>query len=206
MRVPVIGITGPIASGKSTVARVIAARGGALIDCDALGARALDAVDVRRRLVAAFGAGILGPRGSVSRRKLARVVFQSDRNLDRLNEIVRRRLKRIISEEVMRRREDAPYIVLDAVLLFQYTFRFKIDYVIATNSSPARRARRIMRRDGVSRAEALARIERQRKLEEGWRRADVVIGTDRPLTRVRRDAARVRDRFLASAAEIRRKR
>ena len=84
MRVPVIGVTGPIASGKTTVARIIAAAGGALVDCDALGARALEAPEVRASIVDAFGAGVLGAGGSVSRAKLARIVFASDRDLERL--------------------------------------------------------------------------------------------------------------------------
>jgi dephospho-CoA kinase len=169
MRVPVIGVTGPIASGKTTVARFIAAKGGALI----------------------VTAG-----GAVSRRRLARVVFASDRNLDRLNRIVQPRLKRMITQEVLRRRAGAPYIVLDAVLLFQYKFRFKIDCIVVTRSSVAKRVARIMCRDGVSRAEALERIERQKKLEDDWARADVVISTEGSLASTRSEAVRIRDRFL----------
>ena len=197
MRVPVIGVTGPIASGKTTVAKIIAGGEGALIDCDALGARALEAPEVRRKIVAAFGAGVLGAGGAVSRKKLARIVFASDRDLERLDRIVRAPLKRIITREVLKRRVRAPYIVLDAVLLFQYKFRFKVDYAVVTRASRAKRVARIMRRDGVSRAEALARIERQSDLESGWAKADVSIATDRKLARVRSEAERVRDRFLA---------
>jgi dephospho-CoA kinase len=206
MRVPVIGITGPIASGKTTVARLIAARGGALIDCDALGARALEATGVRRALIGAFGAGIMTAGGAISRRKLARVVFGSDRNLARLNRIVQPRLKRIIAEEVLRRRAEAPYIVLDAVLLFQYKFKFKIDFIVVTRSSVAKRVARIMRRDGVSRVEALGRIERPKRLKDDWARADVAISTEGSLASVRAEARRIRDRFLAEAAARRKPR
>ena len=205
MRVPVIGVTGPLASGKTTVARIIAAAGGALIDCDALGARALETPGVRKRIVAAFGAGMLGAGGRVSRAKLARVVFADDRNLERLNRIVRTSLKRIITAEVRKSRVHAPYIVLDAVLLFQYKFRFKVDYAVATRASRARRLARIMRRDGVSRSEALARIERQRNLESGWTKADVSIATDGSRARVRSEAGRIRDRFLARTKTAERK-
>jgi len=204
MRVPVIGVTGPIASGKSTVSRFIAEGGGALVDCDALGAKALEAADVRRKLVAAFGAGVLSPRGAVSRRALARIAFASDRNLDRLNRIVRPRLKKIITGEVLKRRVEADYIVLDAVLLFQYKFKFKIDYAVVTKARLAKRLARIMRRDGISREEALGRIERQRRLADDWRKADAVVATDGPLARVRMDAGRIRNRFLARARAKRR--
>ncbi|MCX5753724.1 MAG: dephospho-CoA kinase [Candidatus Krumholzibacteria bacterium] len=205
MRVPVIGVTGPIASGKTTVAKTIAAAGGVLIDCDALGKRALEAPEVRKGIVAAFGAGVLGSGGAVSRRRLARIVFASDRDLERLNRIVRTSLKRIITDEVLKRRVRAPYIVLDAVLLFQYKFRFKVDYAVVTRASRRMRLARIMRRDGVSRSEAAARIERQRKLESGWAMADASIATDGPLARVRSEAGRIRDRFLARPMTAERK-
>jgi dephospho-CoA kinase len=197
MRTPVIGVTGPIASGKTTVARILAAAGGALVDCDALGGRALEDARVRRAIVAAFGRRVLDPRGAVSRRRLGRVVFADDGALDRLNRIVRGPLKRIITREVMERRAHAPYIVLDAVLLFQYKFRFKVDCAVVTRASRATRLARIMRRDGISRRDALARIERQRTLEGGWAMADATIATDGSLERVRTEAARIRDRFLA---------
>jgi dephospho-CoA kinase len=200
VRTPVIGITGPIASGKTTVAKIVAAAGGALVDCDALGARALEDARVRRAIVAAFGRRVLDARGGVSRRKLGRVVFADDRALERLNRIVRGPLKRIITREVMARRARAPYIVLDAVLLFQYKFRFKVDCAVVTRASRATRLARIMRRDGVSRREALERIERQRTLEGGWATADATIATDGSLERVRTEAARIRDRFLARPA------
>ena len=67
---------------------------------------------------------------------------------------------------------------------------------------------RLVAIDGVTvanGAEALARIERQRNLEHGWARADVVINTDGPLARARRAAERIRDRFLAGAAASRRR-
>jgi dephospho-CoA kinase len=99
---------------------------------------------------------------------------------------------------VLRRRARAPYIVLDAVLLFQYKFRFKVDCAVVTRASRATRVARIMRRDGLSRRDALARIERQRKLEGGWAAADVSISTGGSLARVRAEAARIRDRFLAT--------
>jgi dephospho-CoA kinase len=197
MRVPVIGVTGPIASGKTTVAKIMAARGGALVDCDALGARALASPEVRDSIVRTFGPGVLDARGAVSRGALARLVFANDRDLDRLNRIVRATLKRIITEEVLRRRACAPYIVLDAVLLFQYKFRFKVDYAVVTRAPRAKRIARIMRRDGVSRRDAIARIERQTRLEDGWARADVSIATGGSFARVRSEAAGIRDRFLA---------
>lgn len=200
MRKPVIGVTGPIASGKTTVARAIAGRYGALIDCDALAHRALEDPAVLRRLAAAFGRGILTPSGRISRRRLREEAFASERSLERLNAVVRPRVRRIIEEAVEREmHRRSRYIVLDAVLLFRYIFKFKIDFAVAARAPAAQRLERIMKRDGVSRAEGMRIMRRQRGLEGDWKKADAAIDTGAPLAEVRREARRLRDEFLAAA-------
>lgn len=204
MRAPVIAVTGGIGSGKTTVARAIAGSRGSLVDCDSLGHRALEDPDVRRKLVRLFGRGILTPGGRVSRRRLAKTVFSDEPSLRRLNAAIRPRLRSIISREVRCQAARAEYIVLDAVLFFQYRFTFKVDRVVATVAPLETRLRRIMRRDGFSREEALGRIRRQAELERGWKRAEARIDTDRPLPAVKRDARRIRDELLREASMTRR--
>lgn len=199
--VAVIGVTGGIASGKSTVARFVAGRRGALLDCDALAHRVYDDPVVRRRIVAAFGCDVLTPSGKISRRRLAKIVFADGRALRRLEDIVRPGVRQIIEYAVAKARCRGAYIVLDAILLFQYTFTFDIDFAIVARAPRATRIRRIMSRDRISKAEAVAILDRQRGLEKDWGRADAVIDTGRPLAEVRRDAERARDRFLASRGE-----
>jgi dephospho-CoA kinase len=197
MSAPLIVVTGSIASGKTSVARIFGARGGVVVDCDRLAHRAYRDKAVRAALVDTFGECILTPSGRISRRRLGKLVFADDRALARLNRIVHPSVKRIISAEVRERRAGSRYIVLDAVLFFQYTFRFKADLVVRTEASVETRVRRLMRRDGMSRKEALRRIERQEQLSEGWSRADITIVTDGPRKKVERATAEIRDRFLA---------
>ncbi|MDD3642978.1 MAG: dephospho-CoA kinase [Candidatus Krumholzibacteria bacterium] len=195
MESPLIVVTGPIASGKSLVARVLAERGGALIDADELAHEAFEDPSFARSLRAAFGPGVLaGDR--VSRMRLAGVVFAEQRALDRLNRLIRPYVKRIVGERISSLRGQAPYIVLDALLFFQYKFRFKPDLSVRTDAPEEVRVRRMMRRDGFTRAEALQRIERQRSLSRDWERADLKIDTDAPIGQVRAEAARLRDEFL----------
>jgi dephospho-CoA kinase len=204
MRAPVIVVTGGIATGKTTVARVIAGRRGRLVDCDELGHRALADLAVRRRIVAAFGPGVLTRSGGLSRAKLARIAFSDDRCLRALNAAIRPRLRRLVTDEVAHLGARAEYIVLDAVLFFQYRFTFEVDRVIVTEAPLETRLKRIMRRDGYTREEALLRIARQRALEAGWARADVVLETDRPVAAVAGDARRIRDDVLREYATRRR--
>jgi len=203
MRTPIIVVTGGIATGKTTVAVMCAERGGTLIDCDAMGHAALDSDEVRRGIVDRFGPAVLTRAGRVSRAKLGRAVFSDGRMLETLNAVIRPVLERMIQGEVSARRKDSEYIVLDAVLFFQYTFRFKADLVIRTVAPRETRIARLEKRDGMTRLEALKRIERQRYLEEGWRTADVAVRTDVPMPILRKRVSRIRDRFLDSRGLLR---
>ncbi len=198
MRKPVIVVTGGIATGKTTVARALAAAGGSVIDCDRIGHDALDAKEVKRSLTRAFGKDILTRSGRISRARLGAVVFADQTKLDLLNRSIKPFLKRMISAEVMRRRKKAEYIVLDAVLYFQYKFRFKVDLVVRTVASKKARLERLDERDGMKAEKALDRISRQEPLEAGWRKADISIRTDVPVERVIEKANRIRERFLRS--------
>lgn len=198
MRKPVIVVTGGIATGKTTVARALAARGGYVIDCDRIGHKALDTIVVTKAVIRAFGKDILTPSGRISRIKLGRIVFADQSKLDLLNGSIRPFLKRMISSEVMRRRKSAEYIVLDAVLYFQYKFRFKVDLVVRTVASKEMRLERLAKRDGLMREEALDRIARQESLAGEWRKADISIRTDGSIERLIEKTNRIRERFLRS--------
>lgn len=197
MRPPIIVVTGSIASGKTLVADVLAGAGGALVDCDSLAHRAYDDAELAGRIIRRFGDSILTPTGKVSRVGLGRMVFSDSQLLAELNRLVGPFVGRIIGEKVRSLRTEARYIVLDAVLFFQYKFRFKVDLVVLTEASMKTRLSRVMRRDGFSRKEALMRIERQKSLERGWAQADITIRTDQPRKRVIAAATGIRDRFIA---------
>ncbi|UCF06219.1 MAG: dephospho-CoA kinase [bacterium] len=196
MKPPIIVVTGAIGSGKSTVARILASAGGTMIDCDALAKRALDTEEVHRRLTAQFGTGILTRSGRLSPTRLGRAVFADEKKLRILNRIIRPYVKGLINDEVRRFRTEAVYIVLDAVLFFQYKFRFKVDLVVATKAPEDVRRRRLVTGRGISYEDAAMRIDRQRRMHRDWLRADIILRTDVPRAAMRRTARAVRDSFL----------
>jgi dephospho-CoA kinase len=198
MRRPVVVVTGGIATGKTTVAGIFADRGGVVLDCDEIGHEALEIDEVKKGIERVFGADVMTPSGKVSRARLGRVVFSDRRRLEELNAVIRPVLKDMIRDEVFALRRTAGYIVLDAVLYFQYKFRFKVDLVVRTVASKETRSKRLVERDGMTRKEALERMERQEYLEKGWRMADVTVRTGVPMPRLRDRVSRLRDRFLAS--------
>jgi len=205
MKIPLIVVTGPIASGKSTVAKVMAEGGGTYVDADILAHEALEDPGFIERLGEEFGHGVIGDDGKVSRLRLAGTVFQDQKKLDRLNVLIRPYVKQLAREKLKELEKTSKYIVLDAVLFLQYKFRFKADLVVLTDAPEEVRIRRMMRRNGFKRKEAELRIERQKELFADWEKAGVRFDTDIPLTEVRKKAARIRDSFLEEYNRSRRK-
>lgn len=196
MKAPLIVVTGPIASGKSTVARVIAGRGGYLADADRIAHEILGEKEIAKKLFAAFGSAIFTPSGKVSRKKLGAIVFADPDSLDLLNRLIRPSLKKKISELIREKRQTEKYIVLDAVLYFQYKFRFRADLVVMTRAAEKIRIKRLEKRNNLSYEQALMRIKRQKGLARGWTKSDIVIDTSGSIRESDSAAAKVRDEFL----------
>lgn len=205
MKIPLIVVTGPIASGKSTVAKIMAEGGGVYVDADILAHEALNDPDFIKTLGEEFGPDVIGDDGRVSRLRLAGAVFSDQKRLDRLNTIIRPYVKKLAREKLKELEATSKYIVLDAVLFLQYKFRFKADLVVLTHAPEEVRISRMMRRNGFDRNEAEQRIERQKGLFADWERAGVRLDTDMPLAALKKEAARIRDVFLEDFKRSRRK-
>ncbi len=196
MTMRLIVVTGGIGSGKSTVAAKLAEKGGVVLDADHLAHEVYKDPLLKERLREKFGDRIFTRSGSVSRRKLGGIVFDDRKMLENLNRIVSPFIKEKISKSVQRNRKRDKYIVLDALLFFQYKFRFKADLVILTEASEKTCVKRIVERDSFSMEEAEKRIEMQRGLKKEWEQADIKINTDKGGRSVMKEAADIRDDFL----------
>ncbi|MCK4538633.1 MAG: dephospho-CoA kinase [Candidatus Krumholzibacteria bacterium] len=196
MRCPVIVVTGPIGSGKTTMAKIIAGREGCLLMADPMAREVYEEPLLRAKLKKVFGVGVLTPSGKVSRKKLGRVVFSGTGRIAELNRLVKPFVKRLVSERIREKQKTEKYIVLDAVLFFEYKFRFKVDLVVLVDAPGSIRVNRMMKRDGISRENALARIERQDYLRTGWAIADVRIDASGSKKDTIMRTEEVRDLFL----------
>lgn len=118
---PVVGIVGGLASGKSTVAGLLARRGAAVVDADKIGHGLLKCPAVRQALTEAFGEDILNETGDVDRPVLAEIVFGAAERVRELNRIVHPRIIRRVRSrlESLKQKADVPLVVLDAALLIE---------------------------------------------------------------------------------------
>jgi dephospho-CoA kinase len=184
---PVLGLIGGIGGGKSAVARLLAGRGAAVIDADAVGHERLEDPAIRERVVGRFGAGVLemtpsgdaeGPR--ISRRALAAIVFGDAAALRDLEAILhpamRDRFVRTIDRLV--REGGRPCIVLDAAVLLEAGWDDLCDRIAFVDAPRPERLRRVEQARGWSEATFESRERSQWPAEEKRRRADWIVSND----------------------------
>ncbi|MGH7670855.1 MAG: dephospho-CoA kinase [Gemmatimonadaceae bacterium] len=199
-----VGLTGNIASGKSTVARMFAERGATIIDADELSRRAVaPGTPALEAISARWGSEVLGPAGELDRAALRGVVFNDPEQLDALNGIVHPDVERRREAAVAEARERGDRIVIcDIPLLFEKKMVDQFDVVVLVDAPRPLRLERVVGTRDVPAAEAMAMIAAQMPSELKRARADLVInngGTRDELTR-QVDAAWV---SLLAAADAR---
>jgi len=198
-----VGLTGGLGAGKSTVARMLADRGAVIVDADELARRAI-APDTpgHRKVLESFGDGVLAQDGSIDRRALAAVVFDDPEARRALESITHPEVFRMLADEVERRRDTDDVVVFDAPLIVETGFDEATDVLVVVALDPALQVERVVAR-GMDRAEAEARIAAQASPEERRSRADEVLRNDGDLEDLERQVEALWERLRRSAAERR---
>ncbi len=175
-----IGLTGGIASGKSTVARMLAELGAVVIDADEEARLAvLPGEPAWEQIRQTFGSGYFRLDGTLDRRRLAERVFHDSEALRALNAIVHPEVGRRMQAKVLRAQMDgARVVVLDVPLLIEANMQGDVDEVWLVAASEATQLERLVRHKGYPPEEARARIAAQLPLSVKRRYADVVIEND----------------------------
>ncbi|HEY6538811.1 MAG TPA: dephospho-CoA kinase [Candidatus Dormibacteraeota bacterium] len=176
----VIGLTGGIGSGKSTVAQLLAERGAWIVDADQL-ARAVvgQGSPALAEIAEAFGPGIIESDGSLDRAQLAQLVFAEDEARERLNRIVHPRVLELSREEIRQAEgAGAGLIAYDVPLLYETGREDEFDGVLVVWADPQTQLLRICRRTGLSEAEAKQRIAAQMPLSRKRELATWVIDNE----------------------------
>ena len=173
-----VGLTGSIATGKSTVSRMFAHLGARVIDADLLAREVvMPGQPAYARIVEEFGPQVVQEDGSLDRKALGVVVFADAASLKRLEEIThpaiglrQQRILSVLDEEAFE-----GVVIWDAALLFEGGGVAKMDRVVVVYADPETERRRLMERDSLSDADARARIASQMPIAEKAKLADHVI-------------------------------
>lgn len=194
-----VGLTGGIASGKSTVAKMFEDKGAYLIDFDAL-AHFAEEPDrpAWKAIVELFGREVLNEDGTINRAKLGPIVFADQEKRSRLNSIVhpavfelwRRRI------EDIRQMNSGAIVVSDVPLLIEVSVQHLFDVVILVYVSPEDQIKRLQERNEYSRKEAESRLDTQMPIDEKIPHADYVIDNKGPLETTRSVVSAVWEELL----------
>ena len=197
------GLTGGLASGKSTIARIFASLGCTSVDADQIVARLYRPGEAgHEALVRNYGAGILLPDGTIDRRKLADAAFATVESAKALNALIH---PLVVAEEARLMEEEASkggdrIVMVEATLLIEAGGRERYDRIVIVDVDPETQLARAMAR-GMSRDDAERRIANQLPREERLRYADYVIDNSGDLRAAEAETLRV---FAALQRDLRR--
>ncbi len=190
----IAGLTGGIATGKSTVSRLFVECGARLVDADVL---ARDVVQPGRpalgKIAAAFGKDMLRSDGTLDRGRLGKAVFGNRDALARLNAIVHPYVameQERLCKEIARTAPDA-VVIYDAALLIEANAHERMDKIIVVTADEPTQARRLKTRNHLSDDEAVTRIHAQMPLADKVKLADYVIDGTLPIDQLRKEATRI---------------
>jgi dephospho-CoA kinase len=186
--VRLVGLTGGIATGKSTAARLFAERGAIVVDADVLARRAVaPGTACLEAIRQEFGARVLRPDGSLDREALGALAFSDEAARERLNAIVHPQVAVEAEKELEAAcaRDPRAIVIYDVPLLFEVGMEGRFDRVVVVYVPREIQLRRLQGRDGVTRAEAEARLSSQWDIEEKVRRADHVLDNRGSVERLR---------------------
>ncbi len=176
----VIGLTGGIGSGKSTVSRFLAELGAVIIDADKIGHEIYRPdTETWRQLVKTFGSGILAPDNTIDRKKLGVIVFGNKQELQRLNAIIHPQITAEIRKRIVEyRRQAVKVIVLDAPVLLEANAENLVDEVWVVVADEDNVLKRAVARTGLTAQQIRDRIHSQLSNTERTKNARVVINNN----------------------------
>lgn len=201
----IVGLTGGIATGKSVIAEEMATKDGVrAVELDQLAWRTYRKnTPVYKSLVDHFGQKILKPDGAISRGKLGEIVFNDEKELEFLDRtvhpVVTKKLYKLIDWE--KKQNTIVLVIVAALLLEAKSLDENIfDYIVVADSERKKRIKRLMKRDNLSKEEALKRINAQPPHHPKLKRADYIIDTSDSLEETRKQAMSLIN-FLADEAK-----
>ncbi len=198
----VIGLTGGVATGKSTVAKMFQQCGAVVIDADLLARHVVEpGKPAWRVIVKTFGKTILNPDRSLNRQRLGAIVFRHPAKRRALEAIIHPRVAREQARLTKQAARQDPHavVIYDVPLLFEAGIDKRVDQTIVVTADRTTQISRLKKRNGLSRAEALHRINSQMPLAKKVRQADHVLDGTLPRPTLRKHVSQLFTRLCLLA-------
>ena len=183
----VIGLTGGIGTGKSTISQILREKKFPVIDLDVISHEVIKFPKVIKKIVENFGKEILENSSNfenknneiqVSREKLGKIIFENREKRLLLNSIMHPEILRVMREQVSKYKKSNKIVFVEIQLLFEVQWEKEFDYILLVSAKKSTQIRRILERDNRSENDALNIINSQMSLEEKRKRSDFVIEND----------------------------
>lgn len=190
----IIGLTGGIASGKSTVSGIFKELGLKIVDADKVAKEISETTESIKKIIEIFGNDIVDEKGSIVREKLREKAFENRELLQELNKIIH---PKVIDYFFKKKEENKKneIIIFDIPLLYEAKMEYLCDKIIVVGVSVEKQIKRVMERDGSSEEIAKKIIANQMSLEEKLKRADIVIMNNETLDSLRKKVIDVYDKL-----------
>lgn len=200
----VIGLTGGIATGKSTAATILRELGASIVDADELAREIVrPGQGAWREIVNAFGSRILRADKTIDREKLRRTIFQDEQARRRLESITHPRIRALAKQKIKKlAAEGAQIIIYDVPLLFENQVHHWLRPVILIACDSAIQKRRLQQRDGLSEREIEQHLSAQMPLGEKRKLADFVIENDGDLRELKRQVREVWEKIQTFTSPV----
>jgi dephospho-CoA kinase len=174
-----VGLTGGIGSGKSTVARLLEKRGAVVFDADLLAREAVEpGTPGHAAVIERFGADVLAPGGELDREALASIVFADPSARRDLEQIVHPEVRRLFAEGSEAYRDTDRVVVFSAPLLVETGMHTAFEILVVVSATVATQIERLMRQRGMSESSIRARIVAQAPLEDKAAVADFLVDNE----------------------------
>lgn len=189
----ILGLTGGIATGKSTVAKMFIEKGIPVIETDLISRNILEkGTDAYYEIVKSFSSDILLTNMEINRKKLGRKIFANAQKRAILNGIVHPRVKEMVDSEISRYQEQhEKVIVIDVPLLFETNYQDIVDKIIVVYTTQSQQLNRLISRDHITKEYAQMKINAQMSLSEKVDLADYVINNSFSILDTKRDFIKI---------------
>ncbi|MGX7148487.1 dephospho-CoA kinase [Enterococcus ureasiticus] len=178
----ILGLTGGIATGKSTVVTVFKSLNFPIVDADVIAREIVEVgTPALEKVVAVFGSEIVSKDGSLDRKKLGEIIFSDEKKRKKLNEILSPFLKKAILTQIADKKNQAPLVIVDIPLLFEGGYDKFVDKVAVVYIPEETQLARLMKRDNLTQAEAQQRIKSQLSIEKKKEKADIVFDNQKSI-------------------------
>ena len=182
MKKVVIGLTGGIGTGKSTVSQILKEKKFPVIDLDIISHEVIKFPKVMEKIIENFGKEVLEYNNTgnwiISREKLGRVIFGNREKRLILNSIMHPEILSAMREKILEYKKESKIVFVEIQLLFEVQWEKEFDYILLVSAEKDTQVKRILARDKRSKEEALSIINSQMSLDEKKKRSDYVIEND----------------------------